>query len=188
MVLSLQRLPLPTLCPALPPPPQEKGPGQCGSRARQGSIFLYPQQEPEGGSCQPGTAENTGAMTTSHQPQDRYKAVWLIFFVLGLGTLLPWNFFMTATKVRLEWGSGTRLQRTCSLGFQGLVLCLWAQRGTEVPTLNLCKPHSISQTAWTCPRMCPRTLINHAKAPRPWLTPQWPCQPGVLSVPSSTMS
>lgn len=37
-------------------------------------------------------------MTTSHQPQDRYKAVWLIFFVLGLGTLLPWNFFMTATQ------------------------------------------------------------------------------------------
>ncbi|XP_006860575.1 PREDICTED: equilibrative nucleoside transporter 1 [Chrysochloris asiatica] len=36
-------------------------------------------------------------MTTSHQPQDRYKAVWLIFFMLGLGTLLPWNFFMTAT-------------------------------------------------------------------------------------------
>ncbi|XP_060225650.1 equilibrative nucleoside transporter 1 isoform X1 [Meriones unguiculatus] len=37
-------------------------------------------------------------MTTSHQPQDRYKAVWLIFFVLGLGTLLPWNFFITATE------------------------------------------------------------------------------------------
>ncbi|XP_048203651.1 equilibrative nucleoside transporter 1 isoform X2 [Perognathus longimembris pacificus] len=36
-------------------------------------------------------------MTTSQQPQDRYKAVWLIFFMLGLGTLLPWNFFMTAT-------------------------------------------------------------------------------------------
>lgn len=36
-------------------------------------------------------------MTTSNQPQDRYKAVWLIFFMLGLGTLLPWNFFMTAT-------------------------------------------------------------------------------------------
>ncbi|XP_007934381.1 equilibrative nucleoside transporter 1 [Orycteropus afer afer] len=36
-------------------------------------------------------------MTTSHQPQDRYKAVWLIFFMLGLGTLLPWNFFITAT-------------------------------------------------------------------------------------------
>uniref|UniRef100_A0A3Q3DXG1 Solute carrier family 29 member 1 (Augustine blood group) n=1 Tax=Hippocampus comes TaxID=109280 RepID=A0A3Q3DXG1_HIPCM len=25
------------------------------------------------------------------------RAVWLAFFVLGLGTLLPWNFFMTAT-------------------------------------------------------------------------------------------
>ncbi|XP_014638146.1 PREDICTED: equilibrative nucleoside transporter 1 [Ceratotherium simum simum] len=37
-------------------------------------------------------------MTTSHQPHDRYKAVWLIFFMLGLGTLLPWNFFMTATQ------------------------------------------------------------------------------------------
>uniref|UniRef100_A0A8B9U5V7 Solute carrier family 29 member 1 (Augustine blood group) n=1 Tax=Anas zonorhyncha TaxID=75864 RepID=A0A8B9U5V7_9AVES len=27
-----------------------------------------------------------------------YKAVWLIFFILGLGTLLPWNFFMTARE------------------------------------------------------------------------------------------
>ncbi|XP_062980275.1 equilibrative nucleoside transporter 1 [Elgaria multicarinata webbii] len=34
---------------------------------------------------------------TGSSPQDRYKAVWLIFFILGLGTLLPWNFFMTAT-------------------------------------------------------------------------------------------
>ncbi|XP_075781156.1 equilibrative nucleoside transporter 1 [Pelodiscus sinensis] len=37
-------------------------------------------------------------MTTSGGPSDRYKAVWLIFFILGLGTLLPWNFFMTATR------------------------------------------------------------------------------------------
>uniref|UniRef100_A0A671TCJ2 Solute carrier family 29 member 1 (Augustine blood group) n=1 Tax=Sparus aurata TaxID=8175 RepID=A0A671TCJ2_SPAAU len=27
----------------------------------------------------------------------QYFSVWLIFFMLGLGTLLPWNFFMTAT-------------------------------------------------------------------------------------------
>uniref|UniRef100_A0A671QPY1 Equilibrative nucleoside transporter 1-like n=1 Tax=Sinocyclocheilus anshuiensis TaxID=1608454 RepID=A0A671QPY1_9TELE len=32
-------------------------------------------------------------METAH----RYNGVWLIFFMLGLGTLLPWNFFMTAT-------------------------------------------------------------------------------------------
>ncbi|KAM9667215.1 equilibrative nucleoside transporter 1 isoform 2-T2 [Trichechus inunguis] len=51
----------------------------------------------EEGSSQPDNAKNAVTMTTSHQPQDRYKAVWLIFFMLGLGTLLPWNFFMTAT-------------------------------------------------------------------------------------------
>ncbi|XP_078805569.1 equilibrative nucleoside transporter 1-like isoform X2 [Oryzias latipes] len=33
----------------------------------------------------------------SHSPKDKYFGVWLIFFMLGLGTLLPWNFFMTAT-------------------------------------------------------------------------------------------
>ncbi|KFO69799.1 Equilibrative nucleoside transporter 1 [Cuculus canorus] len=37
-------------------------------------------------------------MTARDGPQDRYKAVWLIFFILGLGTLLPWNFFMTARE------------------------------------------------------------------------------------------
>ncbi|KAL7866582.1 hypothetical protein AOLI_G00143960 [Acnodon oligacanthus] len=33
----------------------------------------------------------------TQEPADKYNAVWLIFFMLGLGTLLPWNFFMTAT-------------------------------------------------------------------------------------------
>ncbi|NP_001083327.1 uncharacterized protein LOC398868 isoform X1 [Xenopus laevis] len=33
----------------------------------------------------------------ANPPTDRYNAVWFIFFILGLGTLLPWNFFMTAT-------------------------------------------------------------------------------------------
>ncbi|XP_068177979.1 equilibrative nucleoside transporter 1-like isoform X2 [Antennarius striatus] len=33
----------------------------------------------------------------SSSPKDKYFGVWLIFFTLGLGTLLPWNFFITAT-------------------------------------------------------------------------------------------
>ncbi|KAM8852872.1 equilibrative nucleoside transporter 1-like isoform 1-T4 [Synchiropus picturatus] len=36
-------------------------------------------------------------MTALNTPRDKYNAVWIIFFILGLGTLLPWNFFMTAT-------------------------------------------------------------------------------------------
>ncbi|XP_028903543.1 equilibrative nucleoside transporter 1 [Ornithorhynchus anatinus] len=55
-------------------------------------------------------------MSTNNQPQDRFKAVWLIFFVLGLGTLLPWNFFMTATQYftsRLQSAeNGSALERS----------------------------------------------------------------------------
>ncbi|KAK7902057.1 hypothetical protein WMY93_018826 [Mugilogobius chulae] len=41
-------------------------------------------------------------MTALNAPRDKYNAVWLIFFILGLGTLLPWNFFMTATSYFTE--------------------------------------------------------------------------------------
>lgn len=64
----------------------------------------------------------------------RYKAVWLIFFMLGLGTLLPWNFFMTATKVRLgELGSmGGRVP----WAYRAWV-CVFGHRKREVSTLYL---------------------------------------------------
>uniref|UniRef100_A0A8C3YJ41 Solute carrier family 29 member 1 (Augustine blood group) n=1 Tax=Catagonus wagneri TaxID=51154 RepID=A0A8C3YJ41_9CETA len=79
-----------------------QGPGLQRPVGKQGqnkaSHSLCPQPALQGGSCQPGIPQNAAVtMTTSHQPQDRYRAVWLIFFMLGLGTLLPWNFFMTAT-------------------------------------------------------------------------------------------
>lgn len=50
-------------------------------------------------------------------PLDRGWLVGIIFFILGLGTLLPWNFFMTATvyfNSRLnttEWVNGTSVTR-----------------------------------------------------------------------------
>ncbi|XP_051241277.1 equilibrative nucleoside transporter 2 [Dicentrarchus labrax] len=37
-------------------------------------------------------------MSNENKPTDKGQAVALIIFVLGLGTLLPWNFFMTASQ------------------------------------------------------------------------------------------
>ncbi|CAB1344716.1 unnamed protein product [Coregonus sp. 'balchen'] len=42
-----------------------------------------------------------------HEPKDKNNGVWLIFFMLGLGTLLPWNFFMTATMAMGPGEKGT---------------------------------------------------------------------------------
>ncbi|KAK5908704.1 hypothetical protein CgunFtcFv8_016737 [Champsocephalus gunnari] len=58
-------------------------------------------------------------MTALNAPRDKYNAVWIIFFILGLGTLLPWNFFMTATMYftsRLKDTPSTQTNETSADG------------------------------------------------------------------------
>ena len=47
------------------------------------------------------------SLSTSHdeplfktpEPADRYNTAFIVFYVLGITTLLPWNFFITANDV-----------------------------------------------------------------------------------------
>uniref|UniRef100_A0A8C5MWF8 Equilibrative nucleoside transporter 2 n=1 Tax=Leptobrachium leishanense TaxID=445787 RepID=A0A8C5MWF8_9ANUR len=68
-------------------------------------------------------------MSRKDEPHDKHNVVAVIFFILGMGTLLPWNFFITAIpyfQYRLtaeepavdtsDYGNGTSANRTHSHG------------------------------------------------------------------------
>lgn len=38
----------------------------------------------------------------SVEPKDRYNMGYLIFYLLGIATLLPWNFYVTANDVSIN--------------------------------------------------------------------------------------
>lgn len=43
--------------------------------------------------------KHTGTSTplaVRYSPEDSYRLVYFIFFLMGIGSLLPWNFFITA--------------------------------------------------------------------------------------------
>lgn len=43
----------------------------------------------------------TGGVSNSHQPVDKYYFNYIVFYLLGMTTLLPWNFFVTAEDVSI---------------------------------------------------------------------------------------
>ncbi len=44
---------------------------------------------------------NSGSATaaTTSDPQDRWNLIYVIFYWLGMGSLLPWNFFIAGLYV-----------------------------------------------------------------------------------------
>lgn len=45
------------------------------------------------------TSNDTSPLFKPHEPQDKYYLCYIIFYLLGITTLLPWNFFITADDV-----------------------------------------------------------------------------------------
>lgn len=48
-----------------------------------------PEQEPL-------LEDAVGGRYSRQKPRDRWHGAYVIFFLLGIGSLLPWNFFITA--------------------------------------------------------------------------------------------
>ncbi|XP_008151458.2 equilibrative nucleoside transporter 1 [Eptesicus fuscus] len=96
-------------------------------------------------------------MTTSHQPQDRYKAVWLVFFMLGLGTLLPWNFFMTAT---MYFTNRLGQSQNVSLGTADLSRDIQVSTTPAVPSAGRSYLSSIFNNVMTLCAMLPLLIFT----------------------------
>lgn len=43
--------------------------------------------------------DNTPCLKTTNEPVDHYKLVYFLFYLYGITSLMPWNFFVTANDV-----------------------------------------------------------------------------------------
>ena len=41
-----------------------------------------------------GSRGGSPSLRDKRSPKDHYKLVWIVFYMLGMTTLLPWNFFI----------------------------------------------------------------------------------------------
>ncbi|XP_075926540.1 equilibrative nucleoside transporter 1-like [Petromyzon marinus] len=83
-----------------PSEPRELGPNISTLHLQQQPLRLAPRVTTAvigTGKVAPTETEG-GGTAGSDAPRDRFQAVWIIFFFLGLGTLLPWSFFITAEE------------------------------------------------------------------------------------------
>ncbi|XP_077352395.1 equilibrative nucleoside transporter 3 isoform X2 [Festucalex cinctus] len=56
---------------------------------------------------------SSASLAVRYTPDDRYSLVYIIFFLMGIGSLLPWNFFITAKSYWLyKMSNGTEEQRS----------------------------------------------------------------------------
>nr|CAH0102251.1 unnamed protein product [Daphnia galeata] len=86
------------------------------------------------------------------QPRDRYFAVYILFYLLGMATLLPWNFFITANgywmyKLRdlntTSFGNASHLS-PLQLGFTSYLCVTSLVPSTVVLVLNAFIGHKFS--------------------------------------------